>query len=120
MTKKGFQENSSSPDLFVFSAAIFKDMQSVTANTNYYGYGGMYHPYYWGGGMTSSNTTYSVQNYKDGSLIIDVVDVKTQKIVWEGVGNKEIDKPSKDPESAIKQAVASIMASFPPGGKKSK
>jgi hypothetical protein len=120
MTKKGFQENSSSPDLFVFSAAIFKDMQAVTANTNYYGYGGMYHPYYWGGGMTSSNTTYSVQNYKDGSLIIDVVDVKTQKIVWEGVGNKEIDKPSKDPESAIKQAVASIMASFPPGGKKSK
>jgi len=120
MTKKGFTEATSSPDLLVNSVAILKDKQSVTANTNYYGYGGYYRPYYWGTGMTSSTTSYNVENYKDGSLIIDVVDAASQKLVWQGVGNKEIDGPIKDPDKKIPQAIASIMKDFPPGAKSKK
>jgi hypothetical protein len=75
MIKKGFQEASASPDLVVHPVTIFKDKVSVSSTTNYYGYGGVYRPYYWGGGMGVSGTTnYDVQHYKDGSLIIDVVD----------------------------------------------
>jgi len=118
MVKRGFNETSSSPDLLVNSVAIFKDKQSVTANTNYYGYGGYYRPYYGGMGMSSSTTSYSVDNYKDGSLIIDVVDAKSNKLIWQGTGNKEIDKPAKDPDTAIPKAISSIMASFPPGKSK--
>jgi hypothetical protein len=120
MTKRNFQE-SPNGELLVHTAAIFKDKQSVTANTNYYGYGGYYRPYGWGGGMGASGyTTYNVQDYKDGSLIIDIVDAKSQKLVWEGVGNKEIDKPAKDVEKALNEAIASILADFPPGAKKKK
>lgn len=116
MIRKNFQESTSSPDLIVHTATVLKDKKSVTANTNYYGYGGYYRPYAWGGGLgATAYTTYDVQNYKDGSLIIDVVDAKTQKLIWEGVGNKEIDAPLKDPDKAITTAVASIMAKFPPG-----
>ena len=115
MKKKGFTESADNPDLHVNAIIILQDKKSVTANTNYYGYGGYYRPYAWGGGMSSSYTTYDVQNYKDGSLIIDVVDARTQKLLWEGIGNKEIDKPASDPEKAIAEAVAAIMASFPPG-----
>jgi len=116
MTKKGFQETSSSPDLLVHPVTIFKDRMAVSSTTNYYGYGGAYRPYYWGGGMGVSGTTnYDVQHYKDGSLIIDVVDAKSNKLVWQGTGNKEIDKPAKDPDAAISKAVTSIMAGFPPG-----
>ena len=112
MLKKGFQENTSAPDLLVLSATILKQKQSVSATTDYYGYGGMYRPYGWGGGM--GTTTYNVYDYIDGSLIIDVVDSKTQKLIWEGIGNKEIDAP-KDPDKNIPIAVAKIMAGFPPG-----
>jgi uncharacterized protein DUF4136 len=120
MTKRGFTEASSSPDLLVNSVAIFKDKVSVSSNTNYYGYGGYYRPYYGGMGMASSSTNYNVQHYKDGSLIIDIVDSKTNKLIWQGIGNKEIDKPAKDPDTAIPKAIASIMASFPPGSKSKK
>ena len=120
MVKRNFQE-SPNGDLLVHTAAIFKDKKSVTANTNYYGYGGYYRPYGWGGGMGASGyTTYNVQEYKDGSIIIDIVDAKTQKLIWEGVGNKEIDKPAKDVEKAINEAIASILADFPPGAAKKK
>ena len=114
-------ETDNNPDLIVHTASIFKDKQSVTANSSYYGYGGYYRPYGWGGAMgVSSYTTYDVQNYKDGSIIIDIVDAKTQKLIWEGVGNKEIDSPAKDPEKAINEAIASIMSDFPPGMNKKK
>jgi hypothetical protein len=115
-TKKGYAENAS-PDLWVNTTAILKDQKSVTANTNYYGYGGYYRPYMYGGGMGGSSTTsYDVQNYKDGSIIIDVIDSKTKKLVWQGIGNKEIDKPSSNPDVAIAEAITKIMASFPNSG----
>jgi Domain of unknown function (DUF4136) len=120
MVKKGYQENTSSPDVLVNVVAIFKDRTSVSATTDYYGYGGYYRPYYWGGGMSTSTTNYNTRHYKDGSLIIDVVDANSKKLVWQGVGNKEIDKPAKDPDTAIPKAVASIMESFPPGASKKK
>ena len=119
MVAKGFTENDANPDLLVNVVTYLKEKQQVTANTNYYGYGGYYRPYAWGGGMSSGTTTYSTYNYHDGTLMIDVVDASKKQLVWQGVGNKEIDKPSKDPDKTIPEAVARIMESFPPG-KKSK
>ena len=43
-----------------------------------------------------------------------MVDTKTTKMVWQGIGNKEIDKVSKDPDAAIKAAVNKILSGFPP------
>lgn len=115
MIRKGFQQ-SDNPDLLVNLAVVLQNKKSVTANTDYYGYGGFYRPYGWGVGMGATGyTTYSVQNYKEGSLIIEVVDAKTKNLLWEGIGNKEIDGPVKDPDTVIPAAVTKIMASFPPG-----
>lgn len=116
IAKKGFQEVTQSPDLLVNIITILKNKRSVTSNTDYYGYGGFYRPYYWGGGLgVSSYTTYDVQNYKDGSIIIDIIDAKTNKLVWEGIGNREIDKPMDNADVEIPKDVASILAKFPPG-----
>jgi hypothetical protein len=120
MIKKGFAE-SATPDLIIRPVVIIKDKQSITASTNYYGYGGYYRPYAWGGGMgTSGYTTYNVENYKEGSLIIDIAEAATKKLLWEGIGNKEIDKLSKDREKEINAGVSAIMGSFPPGTVKKK
>ena len=119
LISKGFQESGSNADLIINAVTVLKDKQSVSSSTNYYGYGGLYRPYsYWGGGMAVGSTTVSTYNYKDGSLIIDIVDNKTQKMVWQGTGNAEIDKAPKDPDAAIKAAVTKILANFPPGTKK--
>jgi hypothetical protein len=117
MAAKGYKEDINNPDLMINPVTIVKDKTTVTASSNYYGYGGMYRPYgYWGGGMGGSGTTtYNSYDYKDGSLIIDVVDAKTQKLVWQGTGNAEIDKTPKNPDEFIASAVKKIMAGFPPG-----
>ncbi len=110
MEKKGFTLDKSNPDILVNATAIIEDKKSVTADT--YGYGGYYRPYRWGGGVTT--TSFDVYEYKYGSLIIDVIDASTQQLIWEGTGNKEIDTEVKDPDAAAANAVAQIMAGFPP------
>ncbi len=117
MAKKGYQE-SSSPDLLVNTVAIVKNKTDVTASTDYYGYGGLYRPYYWGTGMSSSYTSYSVDHYKVGSLIIDILDAKTQKLLWQGIGNSKLDQSHTDADTRIPEAIGKIMEGFPPGTSK--
>lgn len=117
MKAKGYTEetDTSAADLLVNPITVTKEGKSVTANTDYYGYGGFYRPYGWGGGFgnVSSTTNYSVDKYIDGSLIVDVVDRAKRTMLWQGVGNSEIDGPLKDPDTQIPKAVAKIMSSFP-------
>jgi hypothetical protein len=120
MVSKGFEETTSDPDLRVNAVTIMKNRQEVTANTNYYGYGGVYRPYGWGTGSGGAYTTYNVSDYLDGSIIIDIVDARTNKLIWEGAGNKEIDKPSKDLDASIRSAILRIMKDFPPDKRKKK
>jgi len=110
MIAKGFTEAENS-DLLVNITSIMKNQKEIVANS--YGYGGGYRPYMWGGGNMS--TTVNVQNYVAGSLIIEVASAATQKLLWEGVGNQDIDSPSSNPEKTIPPIVQKIMASFPPG-----
>ncbi|KIQ21313.1 hypothetical protein RT99_10885 [Flavobacterium sp. MEB061] len=117
MIAKGFTE-SSTPDLKVNAVSILKNKQSVTANSDFYGYGGMYRPYgYWGGGamMGGGTTTFNTYDYVDGSLVIDIVSTKTQKLVWQGIGNAQIDNKPDNPEEFIASSVKKILAGFPPG-----
>lgn len=120
MLAKGFTE-SSNPDLKVNAVSILKNKTSVSANTNFYGYGGMYRPYgYWGGGamMGGANTTFDTYDYVDGSLVIDIVSTKTDKLVWQGIGNAEIDSKPDNPEEFINGAIKKILTGFPPGADK--
>ncbi len=51
MISKGFTESTTNPDLKVNAVTILKNKTQVTADSNFYGYGGMYRPYgYWGSG----------------------------------------------------------------------
>ena len=112
MTKKGFKETDTRPDLMVNAVTVIKDKRSLVANSSYYNYGGFYRPYtYWA--PASSYTTLSTYQYKDGSLVIDVVDAKTKKMIWEGSASAQFEKKPENPDAAISSTVAKIMERFP-------
>jgi hypothetical protein len=119
MVKKGYKEGGDNADLKVNAVTIIKDKQQVSSSTNYYGYGGLYRPYgYYGGMGMGANTSVSTYDYKAGTFIIDVVDAKTNKMIWEGVGSADFDKAPKDPDTAVPAGVARIMESLPSNGSK--
>ena len=115
MRNKGYAEIADNADLKVNAVTIIKDKTQVSATTNYYGYGGLYRPYgYYGGGMgMSGSTSVNTYEYKAGTFIIDVVDTKTNKMIWEGVGSADFDKAPKDPDTAVPNGVKLIMESLP-------
>ena len=57
-----------------------------------------------------------IDQYTQGTLNIDVVDAKTDKLVWEGmVSGRITDREIRNLEQTIDEAVAAIMADFPIG-----
>lgn len=58
----------------------------------------------------------SVEEYEEGTLIIDLVDARTQKLVWRGTGESRL-RPENTPaqrEERIDSVVAAILAQYPP------
>lgn len=110
MLRKGYIEDNNNPDLLVSALTVVKDRHTVSVNTSHYVYGGLYRPYR----PVAGFTTVRVDDYKDGTLVIDIIDAKTQKVIWSGTGHSEITKMPSKPERAIQVVVTRILASFGP------
>lgn len=117
MASKGltFKEATEEADVLVNAVSVVQDKVETTQYTTYYGYGGLYRPYAYWGGPVVANSTYDSRTYKSGTFTIDVVDNKTNKMVWQGIGKaEEIDPAPNSPQDRINGGVAKILASYPP------
>ena len=69
------------------------------------GYGGM--------GMGSATTTYSENDYKQGTFVIDMYDESSKGLVWQGVLIKTIKEKPEKREKSIPKNMAKLMKKFP-------
>lgn len=53
------------------------------------------------------------QSSKDASIIIDIIDVKQDKVVWQGVGFGTLSKNETLTEEKIREAISSIFLKYP-------
>ena len=53
-----------------------------------------------------------VVHYKEGTLVIDIVDQKKKELVWQGVGTGVLDRAN--PASNLVESVQKILEKFPP------
>jgi len=119
MTKHGFLQDTLQPDLVLNIVTVIRQIKESMAVTDDYAYGGMYRPYYWNSSFGPPvYTTSDANQFKDGSIIIDMADATNNNLLWEGVGSAQIEQPLTNPEGQIKAVVKEIMKDFPPGKKK--
>lgn len=109
---KGFTK-SDNPDVWIDLKIKGEQKQSATATSNSPYYGGGY-GYRWGGGF--STTTINVENYVEGTLFIDMIDVSKKQMVWQGRAVKTIDPESsaQKREENINYAVKQVFTQYPP------
>lgn len=84
MSKSGLQQVAKDPDLLVnFSIETQEKVRSRSVPTGGYGIG--YDPYYdvYGSGWGMGHTT-QIDQFTEGKLVIDAIDVDMKKIVWQG------------------------------------
>jgi hypothetical protein len=110
---------SDNPDLLINVSARLQDKTKVTTYQDpmmhgggYYGYrGGMYDP--WGGYGYGSST--HVSQYTEGTVNVDMVDIKLKRMVWEGVaiGRIKENKKSGEQRENIRLGIAEMFATYP-------
>ena len=81
------------------------------------GYGGYGWRGYGGMGMGGSGTTEQV-DYRVGTMVVDIFDVKSKQLVFRGTASDELsDKAEKNTKKIVK-ATEKMFKNFPPGSEK--
>ncbi|WP_351189675.1 DUF4136 domain-containing protein [Shewanella sp. TB4-MNA-CIBAN-0142] len=115
LSQKGISKaNKQNADLLVnYITKVDKKINIDTFNSNF-----GYNPYYgprWGfGGSLHSETT--VREYDVGTLMVDLVDNKTGKLIWRGTVADTVREQSTPEEriNTINQAIGTVMMNYPP------
>ncbi len=118
----------SEADLLVGYHVALKDKLDVNVINEVYGYPssalvyrgaygryGRYGRGYYGVPLVESRTV--VDAYEQGTLVLDMADRKLGRLVWRGVGQARVHEASSPEkrQARIREAVASILAEYPPG-----
>ena len=104
---KGLRLVDSGADLGV--AVNVATQEKHTLNTFYDGLGG------WGWGLGGVATT-TVETYTEGTIVADLFDAQTKKVVWRGVAAKEVSSKPEKVSEQIEKAIEKLFKDFPPKG----
>jgi Domain of unknown function (DUF4136) len=103
------------PDFYVVYHASVKDLLKTTSMREYYGYG-VAEKTGSGGWPGGNRTVTDIESYKEGSLLLDVIDVREKRLVWRGTAQAKMD-PTLTPEERNERArvaVRKMLEHFPP------
>lgn len=104
---KGMQK-SETPDIMI--SFFTKANERVDVYQSYYGWGS---PWGWGWGYPWGGTT--VSRTTEGTLYIDIIDAKTNELVWQGIGTAPLNNTSMErKEARINEIVKKILERYPP------
>jgi hypothetical protein len=67
-------------------------------------------------GSVGMSTGSQVQAYNQGTLLVDITDIKTNKLIWRGISTQTVSEHSSPEKSTelINKTVDKIMLQFPP------
>jgi hypothetical protein len=104
MAMRGVTLAEQHPDLWIHYHAVISPRLDVNRVDEEYGY--CYDP----------ECTARVIEYEEGTLVLDIIDARTNRVIWRGWAQNTIDAALKDPDRMardIAQAVQRMLARFP-------
>ncbi len=109
--------NTGAVDFLVNYSVVVEDQVDVRTYNNY---SGMYPGYgYYGRGMSvgyGGSPETVVTYYKQGTLIIDIINPETDQLMWRGAADGRLPKSANREESdvLVQKYVTKILSAFPP------
>lgn len=111
LAAKGYRKTGADADFFVaYHAALATKMSNRTIHERY-GYSqGL------GVGAGSTQARAQLYEYDEGSLLLDVVEARTRRLMWRGSVRTKVDSQASRERNAarIDEAVRLLLARFPP------
>ena len=105
LAAKGWTQVESGGDVSIVAMDVTKNRQ--TLNTFYDGFGG----WRWGGFGDATTTT---ETYQVGTLIVDLFDTKTKKLIWRGSSSDTLSDKSDKNIKNLNKGVEEMFKHFPP------
>ena len=115
LSAKGWTQVNSGGDVAI--VAIKTTQTQRTLQTFYDGFGGGWGWRRFGGGGFGESTT-TEQDYKDGTLVVDLFDAKTKRLIWRGSSEDMVSDKAEKNEKNLDKGVAKMFKKFPPGSAK--
>jgi hypothetical protein len=118
LARKGFRMVTSSPDVLVAYDVKVVTKQEVRPDYSYgpgwYGGYGYWYGYRYNYGYSRFAQPMYIDQYQDGTIIIDLVDAKDNELIWRGWGQMEVGSANVT-EAEVNKIVGKILAKYPPG-----
>src|ERR1700674_101623 len=112
LTAKGWTQVDSGGDVAIVAIKTTQTRRSL--QTFYDGMGGGWR---WRGfgGMGEATTT--EQDYKEGTLVVDLYDAKTKQLIWRGSSEDTVSNNAQKNEKNLNKGVEKMFKKFPPQAK---
>ena len=111
LAAKGLTPVESGGNIAIVAMEMTQNHQSL--NTYYDGFGGGWR---WGGGFGNATTT--VDNYKVGTLVVDLFDANTKTLIWRGSSSDTLSDKSDKNIKNLDKGVQKMFDHFPPEARK--
>lgn len=115
LAAKGLTQVESGGDVSIVAVEITRNQQ--TLNTFYDGLGGGWGWRRFGGGGFGEATT-TTETYKVGTLVVDLFDTKSKKLLWRGTSSDTLSNNSDKNIKNLDKGVEKMFKQFPPGAPK--
>ncbi|HXO38838.1 MAG TPA: DUF4136 domain-containing protein [Candidatus Acidoferrum sp.] len=113
LTAKGWTQVPSGGDISLVAIEATKNEQ--TLNTFYNGFGGGWR---WGGFGGFGDATTTTDTYQVGTLVLDMFDTQTKKLVWRGSASDTLSNKTDKNIKNLNKGVQKMLKHFPPGAPK--
>ena len=116
LAAKGLTPVESGGDMAIVAIEMTKNQQ--TLNTFYDGFGGGWGWRRGGGFGGFGDATTTTDTYKVGTLVVDMFDAHTKKLVWRGSASDTLSDKSDKNIKNLDKGVQKMFDHYPPSGKK--
>jgi Domain of unknown function (DUF4136) len=115
LTAKGWTQVPSGGQVAIVAVEMTKNQQ--TLNTFYDGFGGGWGWRRFGGGGFGDATT-TTENYRIGTLVVDLFDANSKNLIWRGSASDTLSDKSENNIKNLDKGVQKMFDHFPPGANK--
>lgn len=112
LSARGWRKVESGADVHVITHASVGKKTRITSD-QFGGYGGFRGGRGWGGGWGSTHV--NVNEIEVGTLLVDMVDAKSNQLVWRGIATATVSQKAEKSEKKINKACKKLFKNFPPG-----
>jgi hypothetical protein len=101
MKARGYVKTTENPDLLVSFQTDSRNKQYTQTNNN------------WGYWWWYGNNNTSTRNYEEGRIIVNLIDARTNELVWQGWATGELNDRRKERDEVFREVIYRIMQEYP-------